>query len=185
MPDGIKAPQRNPDAWTRAEREADERYARIARRHGISNALRVVQEARREGVGPATAMALIEKETRGRNVFGHDPTIFAGAGQVTARKYLAYKEQRGPRGQGGMQGVGPAQLTYYTLQDAADREGGCWDPRVNIRIGLRHLRGLIAEHGLREGYRRFNGSGPAAEAYARDAIAKRAVWQDRFDLDRE
>ena len=35
-----------------------------------------------------------------------------------------------------MQGVGPCQLTYWVLQDAADRLGGCWDWRCNVRVGF-------------------------------------------------
>ena len=69
-------------------------------------------------------------------MFGHDPGIFHGAGEVTKRKYLHYKQLRGSHGQGGMQGVGPAQLTYYTIQDRADKLGGCWRPGINIAVGL-------------------------------------------------
>jgi hypothetical protein len=53
----------------------------------------------------------------------------------------------GPTGRGGMQGVGPAQLTYYSYQDDADKEGGCWKPRQNIRIGLRLLKSNIRRLG--------------------------------------
>lgn len=88
----------------------------------------VVREAKRSSLPVSLVCAIVEKESGFRNVFGHDPTIFVGAGTVTKEKYLAYKQQHGPRGKGGMQGVGPCQLTWWTLQDRADVLGGCWMP---------------------------------------------------------
>ena len=37
---------------------------------------------------------LIKESGGGKNVFGHDPTIFVGAGTVTKAKYLEYKKRR-------------------------------------------------------------------------------------------
>jgi hypothetical protein len=141
----------------------------------------VVEEARRAGLPLPLACALLEKESgRGRNVFGHDPTIFVGAGEVTRAKYAEYKRRRVGSGNRLMQGVGPCQLTWWEFQDTADREGGCWRPEVNMRVGFRHLAALIAQHGLAEGARRYNGSGPAAEAYSRDLLAKAKVWEAKL-----
>ena len=78
----------------------------------------------------------MQETSGGANIFGHDTTIFAGAGEVTKSKYLAYKKQRGPKGEGGMQGVGPLQLTFFTLQDEADDRGGCWKPSCERRSAL-------------------------------------------------
>jgi hypothetical protein len=143
-------------------RKAGARYARI-----------IVQEAKREGVPLSLAFAICEQETGFRNVFGHDPTIFMGAGEVTKKKYLAYKAQRGTTR---MQGVGPMQLTWWSTQDLADKEGGCWRPRCNIRIGLRTLRQNIASKGIHAGVAAYNGSGAAAERYAASVLEKQARW---------
>ena len=71
----------------------------------------VVEEAKRAGLRLALACALLEKESgKGRNVFGHDPTIFVGAGEVTRAKYREYKRRRVASGNRQMQGVGPCQL---------------------------------------------------------------------------
>ena len=78
-----------------------------------------------------------------------------------------------------MQGVGPCQLTYWTLQDAADALGGCWKPLANMRVGFSHLAEAVRRSGLRAGVAAYNGSGPAAEAYAQ-AVIERA---DRFALE--
>jgi hypothetical protein len=157
---------------------ASPRLIERLRAEGILRPQATVEEARRAGLPLPMACALLEKESGGgRNVFGHDPTIFVGAGEVTAAKYRAYKSQRGARGQGGMQGVGPCQLTWWEFQDAADREGGCWRPEVNMRIGFRHLAALIKDSGPAVGARRYNGSGPAAEAYSRDLLEKARRWE--------
>jgi soluble lytic murein transglycosylase-like protein len=159
-------------------KRADLIYYKRAR--GTNFAWRIIEEARREGVQLSLAFALIEQETSFTNVFGHDPTIFRGAGAVTKAKYLAYKRQRGPNGRGGMQGVGPAQLTYFSFQDEADREGGCWKPRQNIRVGLRLLASNIRQHGEFAGVKAYNGSGQAATNYARRVLQRRDVWHRRL-----
>jgi soluble lytic murein transglycosylase-like protein len=145
-----------------------------ARRHGIVNPLIAYQEARRAGLEFAVLCAVLEQETAGgHNVFGHDPTIFSGAGTVTEAKYKAYKKQRGPTGRGGMQGVGPMQLTWYSYQDKADAYGGSWKPRYNIRVGAEILRNYIRRQGLWHALQTYNGSA----AYANEVSRKVNKWR--------
>jgi hypothetical protein len=151
-------------------------YVLRARKAGAKYAWRIIRAAKAEGVQFSLAFALVEQETGFRNVFGHDPTIFKGAGKVTKAKYLAYKRQRGPQGRGGMQGVGPCQLTWWSTQDAADAAGGCWKPGVNIRIGLHQLAQNIKQHGELQGIAAYNGSGPAAQRYAAQVEQKQQRW---------
>ena len=94
---------------------------------GIVDPDTTVAEAQRAGLPLKLACAMLEKESAGgHNVFGHDPhTIFAGAGEVTEAKYREYKRKRVASGNKLMQGVGPCQLTWWSLQDAADAAGGC------------------------------------------------------------
>jgi peptidoglycan hydrolase-like protein with peptidoglycan-binding domain len=149
---------------------------------GILNPRMVVAEAKRAGLRLDYACAMLQKESGGgRNVFGHDPTIFAGAGDVTKAKYLDYKRRRVASGNRLMQGVGPTQLTYYTLQDRADEQGGCWQPRINMRVGFKHLADHISRYGEADGARRYNGSGPAAVAYSKDLLAKAEHWRGVLD----
>lgn len=85
--------------------------------------------------------AFLEQESYGgKNVFGHDPTIFVGAGRVTKRKYLRYKAERDLYERKRMQGVGPMQLTWWTFQDEADILGGCWKPYINMTVGAKILK---------------------------------------------
>ena len=138
----------------------------------------VIEQADHTNLPLHIACALLEKESGGgRNVFGSDPTIFAGAGEVTQEKYEDYKRQRVASDNRQMQGVGPCQLTWWEFQDEADRAGGCWRPEINMRIGFGHLAALIDQHGESDGVRRYFGSGPAAEQAGRDLLAKAEKWQ--------
>jgi hypothetical protein len=160
---------------------ASPRLIERLRAEGVLRPQAVVEEAKRAGLRLPLACALLEKESGGgRNVFGHDPTIFVGAGEVTRAKYREYKKRRVGSGNTQMQGVGPCQLTWWEFQDTADREGGCWRPEVNMRVGFRHLVALINQHGEADGARRYNGSGDAAEAYSRDLLAKAKVWDAKL-----
>lgn len=123
------------------------------------------------------ALALVEKESAFKNVFGHDAVRNPiKGGKVTRTRYIAYVAYR-KRGWG-CQGVGPCQLTYYSFQDDADRFGGCWRPYPNMVVGFRLLKTLINQHGKQAGASAYNGTGVAADAYGRDFVAKQARWHE-------
>lgn len=169
--------------------------ARRAKWAGAHYALRIVLEARRAGIPISLGFALIEKESNFRNVYGHDPvrsvrprrpgmTDLAAkltpvqGGPVTKVNYQVYKQRR-QRGLG-MQGVGPAQLTWHEYQDRADQRGGCWIPKHNIAVGFdvvaAHMR--QSDGGVREAVRKYNGSGKAAENYAQDVMQRYVNWHN-------
>jgi hypothetical protein len=157
---------------------SDLRLARKLKSAGFQNSLRTIWEARRADLPLSYAMAFLEKESgKGQNVFGHDAVRNPiKGGKVTRSRYLKYKRYR--QVGLGMQGVGPMQLTYYTLQDQADRLGGCWNPRYNMRVGFAHASNLIKRYGVHNGVARYNGDGPAAEAYALDWARKQTHWHN-------
>ncbi len=141
-----------------------------------------VREARRAGLRLELACALLEKESAGgHNVYGHDPSIFSGRGEVTRRNYAEYKRQRLASRNRSMQGVGPCQLTWWEFQDAADAAGGCWRPEINVRTGFSHLAALVERYGESDGARRYNGSGAGAEAYSRDLLVRARRWEAVID----
>ena len=144
-----------------------------AKRAGARYSLRIIREARGAGLPISFGFALVEQESGFSNVFGHDPTIFVGAGKVTKAKYLAYKKARG---QTRMQGVGPVQLTWWATQDEADRLGGCWRPGINMRVGFQTLAANIKAHGEHDGAKAYNGTGPAAEKYADLLLGRKRKW---------
>jgi hypothetical protein len=148
----------------------------VAWRNGINNPYLVMQVCDKVGLPFHVACAMLEKESNGGdNVFGHDPTIFVGAGRVTKEKYLKYKAERKRTGK--MQGVGPAQLTWWEFQDEADRLGGAWRPRYNMQVGFRLLRDYRKEsdNWVQVGTR-YNGS----KEYGLDFAAKVEKWRLRF-----
>jgi hypothetical protein len=156
--------------------------AKVLEQHGIQRAAEVVELATHTGLDLAMAATLLEKESGGgHNIFGHDnvPTggFYEKGGPVTRENFLNYKAHRH---QLGAQGVGPTQLTFPAFQDRADARGGCWDWRMNALVGFEILSEKVKGNGIRNGFRAYNGSGPAAEAYADDAMRKLRVWQDRL-----
>lgn len=144
-----------------------------ARGAGARWCLRIISESRKQGIPVSLGFALVEQESGFRNVYGSDPTIFVGAGAVTKRNYLAYKAKRGHTH---MQGVGPTQLTWWATQDQADKQGGCWRPGVNIKVGIGALGALVRAKGVHAGAAAYNGSGPAAQRYADQLITKQRKW---------
>lgn len=98
---------------------------------------------------------LMQETNGGHNIYGHDvrlvgttkvPQPFYGFGEVTQANYAIYKIERDRLlnepgyGYRRSQGVGPMQLTYWSIQDAADGAGGCWQPWANISIGMKFIR---------------------------------------------
>lgn len=146
--------------------------------YGIKYPATTVWAARQANIPLSYACALLEQETGGgSNVFGHDPTIYVGAGKVTEAKYKAYKKARGKTH---MQGVGPVQLTWWATQDAADALGGCWRPGINMLVGFKQLKANVSSKGVHQGVKAYNGTGPAADAYAQSWMAKEVRWAQRF-----
>lgn len=152
---------------------------------GILRAPEVVELAAAAGLDLAAAAVVLLKESGGgNNVWGHDnvvvaPNTYAPGAIVTKPAYLAYR-QAVLAGRAGKQGIGPLQLTWLGYVDEADQIQGAWDWRSNVTVGFRALAGLIKNNGMRSGFRHFNGAGPAAEAYADDAMSKYLVWKTRL-----
>lgn len=159
----------------------DRTQIKLARKHGIVNPEYALTELKRqrskpEGLDYALLCAvLMEESSGGHNVFGHDPTIFVGAGTVSKTKYMAYRKLRNAVHK--FQGVGGMQLTYGAYQDDADKAGGCWLPQFQMRIGIGVLSRNIAKYGLWGGVAAYNGTGDAARAYANAVLTIRQTFE--------
>lgn len=157
--------------------------AAILAANGMANAAVIVQAAVMEGTDLAVAATLVAGESWGKHIWGHDGVQTGGTytkgGPVTQANYLAYRAQM-RAGKIGRQGCGISQATSAQYQDTADQLGGCWDMLANARSGFRGAQALIRRYGLRDGMRRYNGSGPAAERYADNFMARYAIWRDRL-----
>ena len=151
------------------------------RRIGMKMPVRSLLACRKAGLPVALGCSVLTQETGGGvNEYGHDPTIFVGAGTVTQTNYHAYLALRNRTKKA--QGVGPVQLTYPGYQDAADRAGGCWRPLINMQIGFGVLADHIRRDGLTAGVAAYNGSGPAATAYANAVIGRAAEYAKALHL---
>lgn len=167
---------------TPAERKA--KLEQLISAWGIANAADAVEAWSERGVPQLSdCLAMLENESGGRNVFGADPGGNALPRRwfdqpVTRFRYTIYKLRRNmgftPNG------VGPCQLTDVSEQKAAERAGGCWKPLHNMQVGFDLLHRLQLQLGRGEGFRQYNGSGPAADAYAQRALERAATWHDRF-----
>jgi hypothetical protein len=163
-------------------RPAALRRIRVMRRNGIVSPVRAFSAARKANLPLPIACAFLEQESAGgQNVFGHDDTIFAGAGKVTRRKYHRYKRLRDallPDGGRRMQGVGPMQLTWYEFQDRADERGGCHRPTRNMGVGFDLVRAYLddSDGNLVDAGEKFNG----ARSYGHEVKAKAERWRQRL-----
>jgi hypothetical protein len=170
---------------TKQKSRRAEQLGALINRHGGNYGLRLAMEAEAQNVPISVVCAVCEQETGFRNLFGHDrnkkgnisgiPAKWAGT-VVTRAKYWSYKFLRGTRGQ---QGVGPFQLTFKGFQDEADKDGGAWNPDVNIATGVRILATMFKNlHEWEIVYAVWNaGSQTAAgRAYAESVKKKQTKW---------
>lgn len=160
----------------------DVKLEQLVARYGIQNASAAV-DAAQQGYRPTLArcLALLENESAGRNIFGAEGTACPHEwweGDVTQERYEIYRRRLNEGAT--PDGVGPCQLTNPSLQHSADMKGGCWIPIHNMEVGFAFLHGLIIQSGVWGGFRRYNGSGPAAEAYADRALERAGAWQERL-----
>jgi hypothetical protein len=165
-------------AMTRAlPRPRDVVLARRARRQGARYVLTILGEARRARIEPALALALVQRESDFRNVFGSDPVEPPQLRRepVTRASYKRYRELRDTHGN---QGVGLTQLTWPSFQDDADRLGGCWRPRPQLWIGFSALGREIRKRGLHAGVAAYNGSDPRTAPYADQVLALARGWEE-------
>lgn len=166
-------------------------------RMGIKHPAWTIQLARDNGIPISLAASiLIQESGGGRNVFGHDPVNPRNATLLDRRRVrwlnkmkgrkvnrYRYKRYKFYRRRGyGMQGVGPMQLTWYTFQDQADKMGGAWRPYLNMKVGFallaRYLR--ATPNDKQSAVAHYNGSGAAAEHYARQVLKRADDIHDRL-----
>lgn len=167
--------------------------ADVLAKAGIRYADVVIRECERNNVPVACVCVLMVKEAND-NIYGHDLNScmnFPGQRvEVTRENYLEYLACVAAGGK--RNGVGPLQLTYWSLQDEADRRGGCYLPEISIQVGVEHFASLLrssttATEAAESGkpiewvaFRRYNGGNAWTErsaAYADHAMTLLPHWQ--------
>lgn len=180
--------------------------AEILTAGGLTNADLIVQAATATGIPLAIAAAMIQKESGGKNVYGHDGSVETGPG-VFSTKYgpvviggTTYAQGSDiPVTQGNFaeflrrvtagkksNGVGPAQLTYagYFRQYP---DYPFWEPLANVKFGLTlladYLDGDFSASSISSAGARYNGGtnpGSKALAYGADLLTKTNAWRARL-----
>lgn len=112
--------------------------------YGIENADALVRACKALGLEVAIGAALMEKESNGRNVYGHDrggvfSTEALGkppGNRVTKENYQEFRRRIAVPGSIS-NGVGPAQITWKPFFADADRRGmDLSDPSQNMQFGF-------------------------------------------------
>lgn len=157
----------------------------IMTRHGLANAGAIYTAAAAAGLNLPPACALIEKESGGRNVYGHDPggTLSGFPGEVNRGNFEVFWWLVKDRGQPS-NGVGPAQLTFPGFfTDMLNRDQQPWHPSHNAQYGFELLLGYHTAavkakdpHPWVTAGSRYNG----ALVYGIDLHAKIQVWRDEL-----
>lgn len=165
----------------------DAELARKLRARGVKNALRIVIECRHRHNGViavSLGLALQEQESEGRNIFGADTNAPFAHQPVTKARVLKLVEH--VRAGGVSNGVGPMQLTFIGFIEEANRDGGAWDPAVNIATGLGIIAGHVKQHGVRHGLATYNAGTPNSAKglrYAKQVLDRQARIHDEITTD--
>lgn len=152
----------------------------VARDFGLQNAATIAQASEDVGIWFGPACTLFEKESMGRNVYGHDKggALSGFPGQVNAQNFAVFEwlvfDQGMPSN-----GVGPSQLTwkgYFTSMKAQGLRP--WVAYDNMLFGLTILNThyLANDKDWLKAATLYNG----ATSYGEDFVAKLAEWQKLF-----
>ena len=149
-----------------------------AKKYGIANAGRAFLAARKVGLPYFVAVALLEKESGGRNVWGNDTGgMLAGFHRpVNEWTYKAFRHEvkRGRTSNG----VGPCQITWPGFFDQMEKRGlKPWVAMDNMIFGFELLKSYHDASGSWiDAGERYNG----ARAYGVDLDARITRWRARI-----
>jgi hypothetical protein len=148
----------------------------ILRDNKVVNPRVVIDEANGAKLPLRFALAMLEKETGipQRNIFGCDH----GEGKAFCHENVTEARVKALQRSGLANGVGWTQLTFPAFVVEAQKAGGAHKPRFQMRVGFKVLKDNMEREGSpQQGFRAYNGSGPAAEAYGRDAVKVAERWE--------
>lgn len=154
---------------------------KIATQHGIANAEVAAEVCREVGLPFFVACALLEQESMGRNVYGHDAggAMSGFPDPVNFGNWRVFRWLVIDKGQTS-NGVGPCQLTYKGFFLDMEKQGlKPWRVRDNMLYGFRLLKGYHDKNGnwILSG-QAYNGS----RAYGEDLNVKIKEWKRRLGL---
>lgn len=161
---------------------AEPKAVAILEAHGLHHAHAIFRAARAAELPLPGAAALMEKESSGRNVYGHDEGgALSGFPEEVNRDNFAVfwwlVDEKGMPSNG----VGPAQITFRGFFPQMRGRGLLpWVPLDNMTFGFGILKGYLdAQSGTRlwrVAGTRYNGSA----AYGDDLAEKVQLWRERL-----
>lgn len=153
---------------------------------GLTNADLIVQAASTTGLPLAILAAMIEKESGGKNIYGHDAGgVFSVAGQNVEVTQANFTEFRRRVVDGGEKsnGVGPSQVTYRGYWTAYP-DYPFWEPLANLKFGATLLLDLLdgdtSDASISSAGAHYNGGtspNEKAVAYGADLLTKTNAWR--------
>lgn len=156
---------------------------------GLVNADLIVQAASTTGLPLAILAAMIEKESGGKNIYGHDAGgVFSVAGQNVEVTQANFTEFRRRVVDGGEKsnGVGPSQVTYRGYWTAYP-DYPFWEPLANLKFGATLLLDLLdgdtSDASISSAGAHYNGGttpNGTALAYGADLLTKTITWRARL-----
>lgn len=152
-----------------------------AARWGMYNVAEAAQAANKVNIPFHVACALLDMESDGENIYGHDKGgIFALKGgknlRVTEANYKIFLERL--KAGEGANGVGPCQVTYRTFFGDAAKQGlKLWQPYDNMLYGFALLKRHYKASGTWQGAgTRYNGK----KSYGKTFNVKISEWNKRL-----
>jgi len=154
---------------------------------GFENVELIADACNRTGCRFYLAVSMIEKESKGKNVWGHDAGgTFSGlADRITESSWRAFRHEVLVRGRPS-NGVGPAQLTFKGFFTDMEKQGlNPADPKDNIFYGVRLIYsyyrdyrnlGASVETAVKEAGTKYNG----ASAYGDSLWTIAQKWRSRL-----
>jgi hypothetical protein len=134
------------------------------------------------------ACALLEKESGGRNIYGHDAggALSGFPGEVNKDNYAVFKWLVFERGMSS-NGVGPAQITYKGYFTDMEKRGlKPYDAHDSMLYGFELLKANYDRAGTWTAAGAVYNGGPrpnyTALAYGRDFAVKVAAWKKRLGI---
>lgn len=150
----------------------------------------IVAECRAHGpefINVTLACAIIEQESGGKNVTGCDHGWTGGKVPYCNQRVTPERVQRLIRyvqnGEGGSNGVGATQITYFPYILQAESMGGAHLLQNQIKIGLGVLNSNINRWGYMEGLEAYNDGTPQDDPnnpYELEVAAKHYEWKQRL-----
>ena len=149
----------------------------------------IIEEARRARLELALACALVQQESLGRNIFGHDwgdrladRVPFAHLPVTKARVQVLLRHVNSG---GASNGVGLTQLTYPPFIRKAEEMGGAHIPRNQCRVGFQLLASYVEKYSYKEALGAYNAGEPNRQegienGYAKELSDKHQEWKERL-----